>query len=118
MGKTKIRAKLISDDENLDINTTGIKTYNKIVYKENNVQVTLLIFDNKIEMKRETKEYIVELSFDKTKDTESIYMFIGGNKRFYLNTKTNKLIINKNKIEIDYELEDNKFSYVLEMEDL
>ena len=118
MGKTKIRAKLISNDDNLDINTTGIKTNNKIIYKEGNVQVTLLIFDNKIEMKRETKEYIIELLFDKSKNTESTYMFIGGNKKFYLNTKTNKIVINENKIEIDYELEDNKFSYVVEMEDL
>ena len=55
MGKINLKAKLISDEENLEIETSGIKTSNKIVYKENNITVTILIYDNKIEMNRTCK---------------------------------------------------------------
>ena len=42
MGKIKLNASLISEDTNLNISTTGIKTNNKIVYKENNITVNRL----------------------------------------------------------------------------
>ena len=61
MGKINLKASLISDEENLSIETTGIKTGNKIVYKENNITVTILIFDNKIEMNRTCNEYKINL---------------------------------------------------------
>ena len=52
MGKIYLKAKLISDDENLNIEVSGIRTNNKIIYKENNITVTILLFDNKIEVAR------------------------------------------------------------------
>ena len=118
MGKINLRFKLISDDDNLDIKTTGIKTENKIVYKENNITVTLLIFDNKIEMTRSCNEYKINLVFEKNKKTISTYQVFGASKIFDLETKTKKFIISKNNIIINYELEGNNFSYSLEMEDL
>ena len=118
MAKCKVNAKLISDEENLNVKTNGIKIGNKITYKENEISVTIVILNNKIEMKRVHKDYTVSLFFDKDKETISNYYFIGGNKVFELSTKTNKLIILDNKIEIDYTLEDNDFRYELELEDL
>ena len=113
MGKINLKASLISDEENLSIETTGIKTSNKIVYKENNITVTILIFNNKIEMSRTCNEYKINLIFEKEKDTISKYNVFGMPKEFLLETKTNKLIIEDNKIDLNYNLEGNNFKYSL-----
>lgn len=118
MGKISLKAKLISDEENIIIETFGIRTRRKIVYKENDITVTILIFDNKIEMNRLCNDYKVNLVFEKNKKTISNYEFFGGNKIFELETYTKKLNIDNNKIEINYVLEENNFKYTLEMEDL
>ena len=118
MGKINLKAKLISEDHNLNIETSGIKTNNKIIYKENNITVTILIFNNKIEMNRTCDEYKINLVFEKDKKTISNYQVFSLSKILDLETKTKKLIISDNLIELDYELEGNNFSYVLEMEDL
>ena len=118
MGKINIKAHLVSDEENLIIETSGIKSKNKIIYKENDISVTILMFENKIEMERISKDYKINLIFDKNKKTVSTYQIFGGSKTFNLETKTKKLIINDKKIELNYELEGNKFKYTLEMEAL
>ena len=113
MGKINLKAKLISDEEILNIETSGIKTNNKLVYKENNITVTILIFDNKIEMNRTCNEYKINLIFEKNKKTISKYNVFGMPKEFLLETKTNKLVIKDNQIDLDYNLEGNNFKYSL-----
>ena len=117
MGKVNIKASLISDEENLNIETTGIKTKNKIVYKENNITVTILIFDNKIEMNRTCNEYKINLIFENNRNTISKYNVFGMPKQFLLQTQTRNLEINDKFIKIDYNLEGNDFSYQLILED-
>ena len=117
MGKINLKANLISDEENLSIETTGIKTDNKIVYKENNIAVTILIFNNKIEMNRTCNEYKINLIFEKEKNTMSKYNVFGMPKEFLLETKTTKLEITDTLIKIDYNLEGNNFSYELVLEE-
>ena len=116
MGKINLKASLISEEENLNIETTGIKTKNKIVYKENNITVTILIFNNKIEMNRTCNEYKINLIFEKGKKTTSKYNVFGMPKEFLLETKTKKLEIGENEITINYNLEGNDFKYHLEVE--
>ena len=118
MGKLVIKASLISEEENLSIKSKGIKTNNKIVYKENDITVTILMLDNKIEMNRLCNEYNINLIFEKNKKTMSTYKVFGGSKEFILETDTKKLNIDKNKIYIEYILEGNLFKYKLEMEEL
>ena len=84
MGKINLKAKLISDEENLNIEVSGIKTNNKIVYKENNITVTILIFDNKIEMNRTCNEYKINFVFDELEKTISKYNVFGMPKEFLL----------------------------------
>ena len=115
MGKINLKAKLISEEKHLNIETTGIKTKDKIIYKENDITVTLVMFDNKIEMNRTCNEYKINLVFEKGKSAISTYNVFGAPKIFELNTKTKKLNISDKKIEIDYILEDNEFSYLLEI---
>lgn len=116
MGKINLKASLVSIDENLIIDTTGIKTNNKIIYKENNITVTILIFNNKIEMNRTCNEYKINFVFEKGKKTISKYNVFGMPKEFLLETKTKKLKITDNEIILDYNLEGNDFSYHLQME--
>ena len=113
MRKINLKAKLISDEENLNIETSGIKTSNKIIYKENNITVTILIQDNKIEMNRTCNEYKINFVFEKNKKTISKYNVFGMPKEFLLETKTNKLIIKENEIDLNYNLEGNNFKYSL-----
>lgn len=115
MGKINLKASLISEEENLDIETTGIKNKNKIVYKENNITVTILILNNKIEMNRVCREYKINLVFEKNKRTMSNYNVFGAPKVFELETRTKILKISKDEIRIEYELEGNNFSYTLEL---
>lgn len=117
MPKINLKVKLDSSEEKLDFKVKGIKDKNKIVYKENDITVTLLISDNKIVMKRVCNEYEINLIFtnDKSVNT-STYSVFGCPKVFELETKTNKLEINDNRLQIDYNLEGNDFKYILEME--
>ena len=118
MGKINLKASLVSDEENLVVETSGIKTNNKIVYKENDITVTILLFDNKIEMNRSCNEYKISLNFEKNKTTISTYQLFGANKTFKLETSTKKLNTSDKKIKLEYELEGNSFKYELEMEEL
>lgn len=117
MGKINLKATLISDEENLNIETSGIKTNNKIIYKENDITVTILIFNNKIEMNRTCNEYRINLIFEKNKITTSKYNVFGMPKEFLLETKTTELLIENNEIKINYNLEGNNFNYHLVLED-
>jgi len=118
MGKINLSASLVSPDENLNIKISGIKTDNKIVYKENNITVTILIFNNKIEMNRTCNEYKINMIFEKGKKTISKYNVFGMPKEFLLETKTSKLKITDTLINLDYNLEGNDFSYSLEVNDI
>lgn len=118
MGKINLKASLISNEDNLNIETTGIKTNNKIVYKENNITVTILILNNKIEMNRTCNEYKINMIFEKGKKTISKYNVFGMPKEFLLETKTKKLEITDTNIYLNYNLEGNDFSYSLEVKDI
>lgn len=115
MSKINLIASLVSDDENLNIETIGIKTKNKIIYKENNISVTILLFNNKIEMNRVCNEYKINLIFENNKKTMSTYSLFGVPKVFELETFTKNLIQEKSEITIIYELEGNIFSYNLKL---
>jgi len=113
MGKINLKAKLISEEENMRIEVSGIKTNNKIIYKENDITVTILIFDNKIEMNRTCNEYKINFVFEKNKKTISTYQVFGMEKIFDLETKTKKLIIKEQELELEYDLGGNNFKYSL-----
>lgn len=115
MSKINLNASLISEDENLNIETTGIKTNKKLVYKENDITVTILILNNKIEMNRTCNDYKINLIFEQNKKTISTYNVFGMPKVFELETLTKILKISDNEIKIEYELEGNNFSYTLKL---
>ena len=82
----------------------GIKTNDKIVYKENDINVTILLDNNKIEMKRRTGDYIIELIFLDGKVTNGNYHLIEYKNSINLNIETLSSINQDNKIILDYNL--------------
>ena len=110
----KLHIKLIGDD-NLDINVSGIKNKNKYKYMENNISVIVKTDNDKLYIDRICNEYTINLVFDKNNETESTYTVFGGTKKFILNTKTDKLKISDDKIEVEYKIDENKFKYLLEV---
>ena len=113
MEKVNLNAKLKSVEDDLDINTVGVINKNKIIYQEDNINVTILIFDNKIEMNRTCNEYKIKLIFEKNNHTVSTYNVFGAPKVFSLDLFTTKLNIDDKRIEIEYILGENKFYYCL-----
>lgn len=82
----------------------GIKTNDKIVYKENDIDVTILLDNNKIEMKRRTGDYIIELMFLDGKATSGNYHLIEYKNSINLNIETLSSSNQDNKIILDYNL--------------
>ena len=82
----------------------GIKTNDKIVYKENDINVTILLDNNKIEMKRRTDDYIIELMFLDSKATSGNYHLIEYKNSINLNIETLSSSNQDNKIILDYNL--------------
>lgn len=82
----------------------GIKTNDKIVYKENDINVTILLDNNKIEMKRRTDDYIIELMFLGGKATSGNYHLIEYKNSINLNIETLSSSNQDNKIILDYNL--------------
>ena len=105
----------LDGDDTLDLDVKGIKSDNNYKYKENNIMVNLKIKDDIVYLNRKCSEYDIKLVFDKNRVTDSTYTVFGGMKAFILKTKTKKLIVNDNIIEIEYDLEGNKFKYLLEV---
>lgn len=82
----------------------GIKTNDKIVYKENDINVTIFLDDNTIEMKRRTGDYIIELVFLDGKATSGNYHLIEYKNSINLNIETLSSSNQDNKIILDYNL--------------
>ena len=82
----------------------GIKTNDKIVYKENDINVTIFLDNNTIEMKRRTGDYIIELIFLDGKATNGNYHLIEYKNSINLNIETLSSVNQDNKIILDYNL--------------
>ena len=103
MSKIKFDAKLNSKTDKLHVFGVGIRSGNRISYKENDVKVTIYLYPNKLEMERETDEYKVKLSF-KLMDKELSTYKLKGHDEFLLDVDTRTLYISDNCIKINYAL--------------
>lgn len=116
MSKIDIKIKLNGVEENIDLITSAIKTKNKINYNENNIKVTIILNKKEVIMKRVCNEYEINFKFIEKEKTISNYKLFGVSKVFDLETYTNKLLITDDKLVIDYNLEGNDFSFILEVQ--
>lgn len=112
--RVKLRIKLLGED-NLNIETEGLKINNQIKYLENDLKVIITYSNNKVVIKRSNLEYQITLNLEKNNNTISTYEFVGGHKVFNLNTYTSELLISDKKILVKYNLEGNDFKFILEV---
>lgn len=104
MSRFKGCINLIRDNEKVydDFFIKGIKNNDKIIYKENDINVTIFIKDNKIEMKRENNEYIISMNFDDSNDAVGSYFLKEYQKSMNLKIITKTLHYDNNCIELEY----------------
>lgn len=115
MSKINLKTKLYNLENTVySHHIKGIKNDNKLVYKENNIMVTLEILNNQIKIERKCDEYTLRMDFRESLTTPLIYDIKGvGNTK--LNIKTKKIEIKNNNIFIKYELIDSKEIYYYEL---
>lgn len=96
----------------------GVINDEKIVYKEDEIIVTILNFDNKIIMKRQSKEYEINLEFIEGKTTTGKYFINNGNLWLPLDTFTDKILFDDSYIRIEYTLtlDENETKFLFEIE--
>ncbi len=109
MSKIKINSILTTTNEVIKKEFMGILIDNKIIYNDDNINVTLLFEKDGLTMKRDSREYCIEFNFLNNNTTKCVYNVKSDNIIIYLNLKTRKLIIDNNRIVIDYDLyQDNE----------
>lgn len=110
MSKVNIEFKLVSNEDNIIKKIDGILQNNRLSFYDDNIKTSLIINDI-ITMKRETKDYIIELNFDKNNTTKGTYLLLNHNisldliidtiklekKDDYLNIKYHLLVSNEDK---------------------
>ena len=119
--KIKVKGYLKNLTENTEelINTQAIKNSNVISYIQNETKHKILIEDSKITLLRDGNELSHGMIFEENKTTKRKYYLKESNYSLEFNILTTKIKINKNKIDITYEIleSENIYNYVLEMSD-
>lgn len=118
MSRIRINSIIKSDENVIDKNFFGIKRNNCIIYIEDNIKTSITISCDSLLLKRENKEYEIELIFDIRNNTNGYYMIKEYNKKLHLDIITSKLLIDLDKIEVNYEIKNGddilgKYEFVL-----
>lgn len=106
MAKVLIEADILEEasQSSHKIKTAGIFNNNEIIYHDGDILVTLIISDNKIEMKRKHLDYEIFLIFVANTKTEGYYHLTNLNTNIKLDILTNRMYIGDYKLVVDYQL--------------
>ncbi len=115
MAKRSIKFTLETKDNTIANNVIGVFIDNSIKYKDGNVFVVIKNNNDEIIFTRENNEYKLELLFKNNSNTFGTYLLKEYNKLIELNIYTSVLKITDKYIEIEYELNDEKRYYKLEI---
>lgn len=108
---------ILQKEEEIIKNTYEAKYENNtITYLEEDILVKIEIKDN-IKIIRENDEYILEMVFKDSQTTNNKFILKENNYALDLPITTKKLQINKDKIEIEYEVNDEKNKFTVYMEE-
>lgn len=110
VGKLKCLINLVEDDQKIFTNETffGMKSGNKISYKENDVIVTILVNNNKIMMKRRSADYEIHFQFEEKSNTVGKYFINNSDLWLPLDTFTDKIVVDDSSIRVNYQLKLNE----------
>lgn len=105
MSKIKLQFSLKNNTtkEHYEHQGEGIKQDKKIIFKENEIMVTILEQNNTIEMKRNHKEYQIIICLEEKMKQEGFYK-VHSLANFILQTDTKKLRITPTTISSNYDL--------------
>lgn len=107
--KLKLKTKL----NNIACEYIGIKTNNKLIYQEEDVTTSIKYTDSSVLLKRVYSDSTIYLKFEKGTNIGKIVL---NNKNSVdLEIKTNIISVSENKIEINYELNDEVYDYIVEV---
>ena len=117
--KIKIKGSLKNITENKEeiIDTTAIKKESIINYKIDNTVYKIKCDNNKVILSRNNEKYSNEIIFDSQKEYNSEYYIKDLNTSINIKIKTNYLKIEKDRIEIKYQVLDSneEYLYLIEM---
>ena len=124
MSKIKIYSKISSktnEDEIYD--GIAIRKDNNIFYNKNKCNISVLIEDKKVILKRENNEIKLNMTFELNKQGGGEYFLKEYSSYLTITTLTKKLEIKDNSLEIEYDLYiDNEFSdtffYIMKWSDI
>lgn len=124
MSKIKIYSKISSktnEDEIYD--GIAIRKDNNIFYNKNKCNISVLIEDKKVILKRENNEIKLNMTFELNKKVGGEYFLKEYSSSLVITTLTKKLEIKDNLLEIEYDLYiDNEFSdtffYIMKWSDI
>lgn len=100
------------------IDTTAIKTKNRISYQDNQEQYTIhTSSSNQLILNRKTDSIDCTLYFEENKIKEAIYYIKGNDLSLEIKIRTNHIKISDNSIKINYTVidSDNDYEYNIEM---
>ena len=122
MSKVKIKSHLHNKtlNEVYTNDVIGIKNHDKIIYKEDNVNVVIIINENELFIERKCQEYHLTLNLSNKCDTKGIYN-INGIGEITLQIETKSLFLDDNEIKTKYIIdfggnEITEFEFSLKME--
>lgn len=124
MSKVKIKSYLHNKSLN-EVYTNeviGIKNHNKIIYKDESVNVVIFVKENELFIERKCQDYHITLHLSNKSNTKGTYNIKGvGEITLHIETKT--LFLENNEIKVSYIIdfgnnEVTEFNFLLKMEEL
>ena len=105
MSKIMINGNIFSSDDKEYIkDIKAIKKDNTITYSKDGIKVKIKLLDNKVLLERENDNMKLNLEFEENKKLVSKYVIKDLSLNIKIETKTNRLIIEKNMIKAQYDL--------------
>ena len=105
MSKIMINGNIFSSNDKEYIkDIKAIKKDNTITYSKDGIKVKIQLLDNKVLLERENDNMKLNLEFEESKKLVSKYVIKDLNLNIKIETKTNRLIIDKNMIKAQYDL--------------
>jgi len=112
MKKINICARIKNaETDSYEVNTIGIKEFNTIKYKDNEAEVNIKIYKEKVVLYRKKQKEIVKLEFKYGKTNKSYIKTAEIGYKIPINVETKDIIISENNIYIEYNINDEKFEY-------
>lgn len=117
MSKVKIKTQIITPDEIIEYNIYAILESNKkLKFIEPDENKTTVTFNYKEKvLKRENKLVYLKYEFDKDNTTKGIIIVKDLGYEIYVNIETKEFILEKNKIYIEYCIEEKNYKYKIEV---